>query len=170
MSDGYNFHHIVFRTKFSRPTLPEATKRTYLTYIFRVAEDIGGKVLRLNSHLNHVHMFVSLPFNRDISSFVQKVKGASSRNMKRHASCPDFVGWARKFGSFSKSINEVDTIINYIINQAEHHRTKTFNEELHDLFGEEFFKDPYNRHDWLDEPLPPGLAPRTDDDDGECSD
>ncbi|MCC8175621.1 MAG: transposase [Bacteroidales bacterium] len=165
MSDGYNFHHIVFRTKGSEPTLPELSKRTYLSYIYHVAEDMGGKVLRLNCYLNHVHLFVSLPFNLDLSTFVKKVKGASSRAMNGNPACPNFVGWARKFGSFSKSVHERDMIINYIRGQEEHHRYKTFQEELMDMFGSDFFNSPYNRHDWLDEPLPPSVEPANESED-----
>ncbi len=37
--------------------------------------------------------------------------------------------WQEGYGAFSYSKSQRDTVINYIINQEEHHRAKSFKEE-----------------------------------------
>ena len=37
--------------------------------------------------------------------------------------------WQSGYGAFSYSKSQGDTVIKYILNQEEHHRTKTFREE-----------------------------------------
>ena len=126
MSTIENFHHIIFRTKGSRKTIPEETKRTMLAYMCHVSEAMGVTVLRINAHLNHLHIFVNLPAEVSVSSYVQKIKSTSSKVFQTHPEFPHFEGWARKYASFSKSKDDKDMVVNYIRNQEEHHRHKTF--------------------------------------------
>jgi len=39
-------------------------------------------------------------------------------------------GWQVKYGAFSVSVSQLDTIIQYIKDQKEHHRQMTFQEEF----------------------------------------
>ncbi len=152
MSTVQCIYHVVFRTKGSRCTIPEQSKRTLLAYLYSVSMDMGvKKVFRLNCYLNHVHILVDLPPNMNIAEYVQKIKGISSRTFKGHPDFPDFDGWARRYGALSKSHEHIMTIVNYIKNQEEHHRLLSFKEELEQIFGADFFKDSFNRRDWLDE-------------------
>jgi len=41
--------------------------------------------------------------------------------------------WQEGYGAFSYSRSQRDTVINYIMNQEEHHRNKTFKEEYLDM-------------------------------------
>ena len=44
--------------------------------------------------------------------------------------------WQKGYGSFSYSRSQLDTVVKYIRNQPEHHRTKTFREEYLELLSE----------------------------------
>ena len=49
--------------------------------------------------------------------------------------------WQEGYGAFSYSKSQVPKVIQYVRNQEEHHRTRTFIEEYHDLlqkFGVSF--------------------------------
>jgi hypothetical protein len=46
-------------------------------------------------------------------------------------------GWQRGYGEFSVSHSNIDEVGNYIANQEEHHRHRTFSEELK-LFVEKY--------------------------------
>ncbi len=41
--------------------------------------------------------------------------------------------WQKKYGAFSVSVSQLDAVMNYIQNQREHHRVRTFQEEFLDL-------------------------------------
>ena len=56
----------------------------------------------------------------------------------------DSFAWSRGYGAFSVSQSNVNRVVQYIAQQEEHHRTRTFGEELQEFI---------NRHGlrWKDE-------------------
>ena len=65
---------------------------------------------------------------------VGAIKSNSSRWMNGEAKQSPF-GWQNGFGGFSVSASTAPVICNYIAKQAEHHKKKTFKEELLELLG-----------------------------------
>ena len=63
------------------------------------------------------------------AEIVEEVKKSSSKWMKKEGGCPEF-SWQLGYGAFSVSESQVDTVVNYIKNQEEHHRKITFQEEF----------------------------------------
>lgn len=61
---------------------------------------------------------------------MQLLKGNSSKWIRETFSTQNEFGWQEGYGAFSVSISDVPRTIAYIQNQQEHHRTKTFQEEL----------------------------------------
>ena len=53
--------------------------------------------------------------------------------MKECGKFPDFEGWGREYGAFSVSESAKFAVIEYIIEQQEHHRKFTFENEYKDL-------------------------------------
>ena len=67
-----------------------------------------------------------------VSEAMKRLKGGSSKfindqNLAGHGSS---FAWQDGYGAFSVSKSNVHTICNYIDNQREHHRTRTFKEEF----------------------------------------
>ena len=151
MSYNINLQHIVFRTAHSEYTIPEASKTLILSYIYNISVELNVSLIRINAWRNHVHILVDFPVGLSLPEYVRKIKSSSSMKFKRHPDLPLFAGWATGYGSFSVSHYEKDRIINYIKNQEEHHRYKTFAEEIESFFGAEFVsRQPYWAKDWLE--------------------
>ena len=151
MSYNINLQHIVFRTMHGANTIPNCSKHIMFQYIHSVSLRMGVKMLRINACLNHIHILVDLPVTQSLPEYVRKIKTTSSTTFQRHSEFPLFTGWASGYGSFSVSHYEKNHIINYIKGQEEHHRVKTFQEELESLFGKDFVEsDPYWRKNWMD--------------------
>lgn len=53
--------------------------------------------------------------------------------MKSQESCSNEFAWQAGYGAFSLGQSQLEQIIGYIDKQKEHHRNKTFQEELVDL-------------------------------------
>ena len=70
-----------------------------------------------------------LPKTIALSDFVRSIKANSSRWIKTLA--PHYAGfeWQTGYGAFSVSPSIIDKTINYINNQAEHHKKVSFNDE-----------------------------------------
>ena len=53
---------------------------------------------------------------------------------------PDFTTWQEGYGGFTYSIYEKNKLINYVKDQKDHHKTKTFMEEYIELLNEHNIK------------------------------
>ena len=79
---------------------------------------------------DHVHIVLSLPSSRSIAKGIQLIKGGSSKWV--HDTFHEHRGleWQEGYGAFSIGVSQVSETIEYIQNQQEHHRRKTFQEEF----------------------------------------
>lgn len=82
---------------------------------------------------DHVHALIDLPTNLSIEDAFQLLKGSSSRWINRNNLIRGKFSWGRGYAGFSVSHSNVSTVAQYIANQEEHHRRKSFAEEF-DLF------------------------------------
>lgn len=65
-----------------------------------------------------------------ISKAAQLIKGGSSLWIHNTFNELSDFAWQEKYGGFSVSVSQLDTLIKYINNQEEHYRTVTFQEEF----------------------------------------
>jgi REP element-mobilizing transposase RayT len=82
---------------------------------------------------DHVHALVDLPTNLCVEDAVQLLKGASSHWINESNLLPGKFAWGRGYGAFSVSESALGEVARYIANQEEHHRKKSFAEELRAL-------------------------------------
>ena len=61
---------------------------------------------------------------------MQRIKAGSSKWI--HETFPDQrqFGWQQKYGAFSVSVSQLDSVISYIGRQEKHHRKLSFQEEF----------------------------------------
>jgi putative transposase len=64
-----------------------------------------------------------------ISQAVEEVKTTSSKWLKMQAPELTHFAWQSGYGGFAVSESNIDTVREYIANQREHHRVKSFEEE-----------------------------------------
>jgi REP element-mobilizing transposase RayT len=91
---------------------------------------------------DHVHCLIDLPTNFSIEEIVKLVKGASSHWINKERIIKTKFSWARGYGVFSVSQSNVDRVIEYIKNQEEHHKVKSFTEEYQSFiekYGMKYF-------------------------------
>ncbi|MDR2795284.1 MAG: IS200/IS605 family transposase [Spirochaetaceae bacterium] len=129
MSYTHLLYHIVFRTKSGYPTIPEAHEKELYAYIMGTINNKKSKLYRIGGTKNHVHLLVDIHPTIALSDFMKELKEYSSKWLSRNPDFPDFEGWAVSFAGITYNFNERQTIINYISNQKEHHKTVSFEEE-----------------------------------------
>lgn len=76
-------YHLVFVTKYRRDSINAQNWPTLTLKFEKVAKDFGAQVLEANWEEDHAHLLVSLPPKHSISTFVNSLKGVSSRAVKR---------------------------------------------------------------------------------------
>ena len=79
---------------------------------------------------DHVHALIDLPTNTSIEDVVQLLKGSSSHWINRNDVVHGKFAWGRGYGAFSVSESNVDTVAKYVAEQEDHHRVRTFSDEL----------------------------------------
>jgi hypothetical protein len=86
---------------------------------------------------DHVHALVDLPTSLSIEEMMQFFKGGSSHWINQSALLPGKFGWGRGYGVFSVSHSGVGEVAKYIAEQEEHHRKRSYSDELR-LFVERY--------------------------------
>ena len=130
MSYVSSYYHCVFSTKERRPLITPGLQERLWPYLGGIARQNEMKAIEIGGVADHVHILLSLPSTLSIAKAMQLIKGGSSKWV--HDSFPEhrLFGWQVKYGAFGVSVSLLDKTIQYIRNQAEHHRKMTFQEEF----------------------------------------
>ncbi len=121
--------HLVFSTKNREPLITDAVRDSLHAYMATVLQNLGCAPVLINSEEDHAHILFDIARTVAVSQAVEDVKKASSKWIKTQG--PEFAGfaWQSGYGAFAVSESNVETVREYIANQREHHRKKTFQEE-----------------------------------------
>jgi len=122
---AHNLVHCVFSTK-ERLNLIRHPNELW-RYVAALAHEKNIHVIAAGGTANHLHLLILLPQTITLAKAMQDLKANTSRWLRETAK--DFE-WQQGYGAFSVSQSQRKTVADYIANQAEHHRTKTFEEEF----------------------------------------
>jgi len=122
-----NFIHCVFSTKERRNIIPADLQQNLWAYLHGIGRNLHIKVIGVGGTRNHVHILMQLPTTISLSEAVQKLKANSSRWMGEQGIT---FSWQKGYGAFSVSPSMLGMVRAYIRNQEEHHKRRTFDEEL----------------------------------------
>jgi len=129
--------HLVWGTLGREPMLSKSAAAKASVWLTRYA--VEKKIYLKANYFNadHVHALIDLPTNLCIEDLVQLFKGASSHWINEQQLVPGKFSWGRGYGVFSVSESGVGEVADYIANQEEHHRKRSFTDELK-LFVERY--------------------------------
>jgi putative transposase len=129
MSHAYSAHfvHIVFSTKDRRDLVPLALQTRLVAYLAGIVRKLGLDSLAIGGTSNHVHLLIGLRPTSRLADSVQKIKANSSRWLGEQGASFE---WQRGYGAFSVSPSMLAVVTEYIEQQGEHHRKRTFQEEF----------------------------------------
>lgn len=122
--------HIIFSTKDRHPYFVPDLQPKLFAYLATVARNAGCVCYRVGGMADHVHLAVRLSRSLTIGDLVENLKTSSSKWVKTQAHDLLLFSWQRGYGCFSIGPTDLDSLYAYIDKQEEHHRTRTFQEEL----------------------------------------
>jgi putative transposase len=105
-------------------------------YISGILEKKKCHLYRINGVEDHIHILTHLHPTIALANLVKDIKLASSEFIKANNIFPSFDGWAEGYGAFTYSFDRKNILIEYIKNQENHHRSKSFREEYLELLVE----------------------------------
>jgi REP element-mobilizing transposase RayT len=132
----------VFSVKGRGFYLLESFRPELFEYMCGILKKTGQYPLAVNGYKDHVHIFFELHPANSVSSVLDVVKANSSRWINELRIFPGKFQWQKGYGAFTYSRSQRNGVIQYIINQNEHHKGKTFKEEYMQLL--EVFEIDYN--------------------------
>ena len=89
---------------------------------------------------DHLHILCDLHPSIALADFMRDLKASSSCWLKQSGKFPAFTGWADGYGAFTYAWRDKDKIANYIKNQQEHHKKRSYEIELRKILSEQNIK------------------------------
>jgi REP element-mobilizing transposase RayT len=133
--------HFVWSTKYREPLLDTRSSRELVWK--HIKENAGLKGIHIdsiNGYEDHCHCLISLGVNQSVNEIMQLVKGESAFWINQNKELfPNLngrkFGWQESYYASSVSESALNKIRNYIKNQETHHKRKSFDEEIEEIFG-----------------------------------
>ena len=124
--------HLIFGTKHRKNFIDEQTRPSLQSYMIGVLAAIGSHTEELFVNPDHAHILCTLPRTMTIASMFQKLKTSTSKWMKEKGKLN--FQWQDGYAIFSVSSSKKESVVNYILNQSDHHKKVSFQDELRVFF------------------------------------
>jgi putative transposase len=122
--------HCIFSTKDRRDYICPDLQGRLWPYMGGIARQNDMQALCVGGIANHAHLLLMIPARISVAKAVQLIKGGSSKWIRDTFPAQHAFGWQDGYGAFSVSLSLAPKVVEYIHNQAQHHRTRTFEEEF----------------------------------------
>ena len=124
--------HVVFSTKERRSFIDESWRERLHAYLGGAVRAAGGVAASVGGVGDHVHLLMGLRATHRLADVVRDIKTASSEWVHQEIKMAMF-SWQEGYGAFTVSASQLDVVKQYIANQTEHHRKKSFHEEYREM-------------------------------------
>jgi REP element-mobilizing transposase RayT len=132
--------HAVWTVNDRQPVLNQDIRQKVFEHIHQnaVTKEIMMEIV--NGHHNHVHCLFRLKNNQTIENVMQLIKGESSYWFNKSDLSNLKLNWQKEYFAVSVSESQVEKVKNYIANQEEHHRIKSWDEEYDEFISKYGFQ------------------------------
>ncbi len=142
---------VVFAVKGRENFIVKPWRDDLHKYIAGIVKGKEQKSIIVNGVADHIHCFVGLKPSMTISDLVRDIKNNSTNFINEKKLVKGKFSWQEGYGAFSYSHSQINDVYNYILNQEEHHKKKTFKEEYLEFLNK--FEIPFEERylfDWYD--------------------
>ena len=126
--------HVAFSTKNQHKFLTDQSIRKEMhAYLASILKAYDSPALLIGGVSDHVHILSLLSRTHALSKIIAEIKRNSSKWVKTKGDALANFQWQNGYGAFSVSFSNVAHVQDYILNQENHHRRMTFQDELRAL-------------------------------------
>ena len=129
-------YQLVFSTRNRKPVLLKENRYLLYKYIWGILNRRRCRVYRINGVEDHIHIVTHIHPSVAIASLMKDIKLSSGRFIREHNLFDGFDGWQEGYGAFSYCHTARRNLVDYVKNQEQHHKTRTFAEEFRELLRE----------------------------------
>jgi len=127
-------YHLVFSTKDREALITTEWRARLHDYLGGTVRGLGGFPEGIGGVSDHVHLLAGLKATHCLSDFLRELKKASSTWVHEEIGLDGFA-WQEGYAAFTVSATAREAVRHYIANQEEHHRVKSFREELIEMLN-----------------------------------
>lgn len=143
MANTYTQIHIhgIFAVQNHISLIGELWQEELYKYITGIVQNHGHKMLQIGGMPDHVHILFGMRPVESLSDLMKAIKGESSEWINKRGFVRGRFSWQEGYGAFSYSKSQINNVIEYIVNQPEHHKKQDMVEEYIDFlkkFGIEY--------------------------------
>ncbi len=120
--------HLVFSTKNREPWIQPSVRKRVHEYLGGVIRLANGIAHAIGGTGDHVHLAVGLRATHRLADVMREIKGESSRWIHDEVRLHGFA-WQEGYGAFTSGAKDLESVKHYVLNQEEHHRVKSFQDE-----------------------------------------
>lgn len=124
---------VIFAVKGRENLISQSWKDELHKYIAGIISNKEQKSIIVNGMPDHIHAFIGLKPSMKISDLVRDIKNNSSKFINDRKLVKGRFSWQEGYGAFSYSHSHIQNVYNYILNQEEHHKKRSFREEYLEL-------------------------------------
>lgn len=125
--------HLVFSTKNRKDSIPPELAPELHAYLAGACRGQGSEAFRVGGTTDHVHIACTLPRTMSVSKLLEEIKKSSSKWMKTTEGGSKSFSWQSGYAAFSLGASRLDELTRYIDRQVEHHKKRSFRQELVDF-------------------------------------
>jgi putative transposase len=119
--------HLVFAVKNREALIAKPWRDELEKYMTSIIQKHNHKLLAIYAMRDHIHILIGYSPVHLIPNLVEELKTSSNHWIKVNQKIN--FAWQKGYGAFAHSKSQVSTVINYILNQEEHHKKRSFREE-----------------------------------------
>ncbi|MGM0581890.1 MAG: IS200/IS605 family transposase [Bacteroidota bacterium] len=121
--------HAIWATKNRMPLVHPSIEQKVHQFLRDELVELGCPVRIINGMPDHIHCLFLLSPQKSIMEVLKQIKGSSSYFINQNDLIPDKFAWQTGYAAYSVSESGIDKVYQYIKNQKQHHRKKSFQEE-----------------------------------------
>ena len=123
------YAQIIFSPQGRYNLITNRIKIPVYKYITGIIKNKNQKLMIINGMPDHIHIFLGFLPDIALSDLVRDIKSNTAKYINDQKMVLGKFSWQRGFGAFTYSKSQVPDVINYIQNQENHHKRKSFKDE-----------------------------------------
>jgi REP element-mobilizing transposase RayT len=122
--------HFVWTTKNREPYFSKKGRKRLFPYIQKIVESQKAELVAIGGVEDHVHILVRMHRLDEIYKLIRNIKSRSSSFIKKANKRCELFAWQNGYGIFAVSASLVNRMRKYVLNQEEHHKKMSFDDEM----------------------------------------
>ncbi len=121
MSKVCNHIHAVINTYCRKMTINSSHAEDLYRFIWSLLRERDCHLRRIGGIENHIHILFDLDPRHALMDVMRDIKRESSKWMKSSGLFPVFEGWGKEYFACARSHESLESVVEYIRKQREHH-------------------------------------------------